>query len=346
MISANLRFEGFDADSWTNLISLFAPGVVDRVERDPNETDAPEALEHEEGKRTGTLLVITNDDGKPLSVQHSLRGRVRGVLDVSDLPELRTRFGANRVISMEKGVMEELAERLALRIEQGDDYITQWLMFMRGVRELMEEGRLRLSPNPIANFPIPAPSTVVRALDTLLPNGRALVCVAFKNGRPWTAFAVRRRDGDIDLVVGPDRIFEWTGPLGGDWTRDYRVISDAVARHVAPVHLGLFSQVSTLQSLMRNPDPGAWAKRVAIRDVIVHPTPPYLAVALSADVARAVAHSSSRVLGTMNIGNALSPVANFLRSRVAEVASVSSTLGFNPLSLLAALLERDEEDSA
>ena len=31
MISPELRFEGFDSRSWTNLLSLFAPNVVNRL---------------------------------------------------------------------------------------------------------------------------------------------------------------------------------------------------------------------------------------------------------------------------------------------------------------------------
>ena len=42
MISENLRFEGVDSRSWTNLISLFAPNVPARMASDAAASDAPE----------------------------------------------------------------------------------------------------------------------------------------------------------------------------------------------------------------------------------------------------------------------------------------------------------------
>ena len=42
MISSDVRIQGFDARAFTNLVSLFAPNVVWRNERDPLDSDAPE----------------------------------------------------------------------------------------------------------------------------------------------------------------------------------------------------------------------------------------------------------------------------------------------------------------
>jgi hypothetical protein len=153
---------------------------------------------------------------------------------------------------------------------------------------------------------------------------------------------LRRHAGSIDLVAGPDLLAAWTGPLGGDWRRDYRVITDAVSRTVAPVHFGVFSEASTMRELLRVPDPGAWARAAAVRDIIVHPAPPYVAVAIGADALRAVASTSARLFGGLDLLGAFGPVGRYLRGRVVDVASVTGTLGFNPLRLLAESLQRRE----
>ena len=79
-----------------------------------------------------------------------------------------------------------------------------------------------------------------------------------------------------------------------------------------------------------------------MRDVIVHPTPAYVAVALGADAVNAVARRTARLLGGFDALGALAPLSQIVRARVSQVASISDTLGFNPLRALAGVLRRDE----
>lgn len=347
MISGALRFEGFDSRSWTNLISLFAPRVVTRMSSEGASSDSPE-LDAEEAAadaRGGSLVVVLDDRGRVLKALHTVRGRVVG-LDYGgpdEIEQLAERYAAQRCVVLREGVIEEIAERVAHRVERGEDYLAQLLTVARAVREMNEAGLMITWPRPLGNVPIPTVGMVQRALDTVLPDEHAMVFVVWNGSSPHTGVALRRRAGAIDLVAGPDLIARWTGPLGGDWRRDYRVISDAVHRAVAPVHLGVFTDLRTIRSLLRSTDPGAWARAVAVRDVIVHPTPPYVAVALGADAFRAAAGRSARWLGGIDAARQLAPLAQYLRGRVAEVASVSQTLGFDPLALLATYLRRAED---
>ncbi len=346
MIHPALRFEGFDSRSWTNLLSLFAPSVTARVSSEGMGSDAPSLEEHErEGRSRGTLIVVLDDRDRVLKAVHTVHGRVEGLVydGPSELPRLAREYRAVRAVVMREGVPEEIAERVARRADRDDDYVAQWLLVARTVRELSEAGLLHVWPRPLANVPIPTAAMVGRALDTVLPEGTAMVLVVWNGSTPWTGLVLRRQEGGIDLVAGPDLIARWTGPLGGDWRRDYRVVSDAVTETVAPVHLGIFTELSTLRALLRSADAGAWARAVAVRDLIVHPTPPYVAVALGADAVRAVARESTRWLGGVDALAPLAPVVTYLRGRVSEIASVTATLGFDPLKLLAQWLRRAEE---
>jgi hypothetical protein len=309
------------------------------------ETDDPTA-DRGEGKRgrAGTLFIVRDAEGRILKVLHSMRGRVTGfdpaLLD--DLERARAEYRAIRCVVLREGVLDELVERVALRLQRGDDYLTQWLVMLKAARELEEAGLIEVHPRPLGSVPVPTPGTVRRALDLVLPDDHSMVATLWDRGTIWTAAALRRRAGSIDLVAGPDLVARFTGPLGGDWRRDYRVIADAVERSVAPVHLGVFAEADTVRELLRSPDPGAWARAVAVRDVILHPTPPYVAVALGADAVRAVAATSARLLGGVDFLGAFAPVTQYLRSRVQELTSVTQTLGFNPLRVLAAALRRAE----
>lgn len=346
MIHPALRFEGFDAASWTNLISLFAPNVVARLASEGADSDAPELEEHERGRRgRGALIVVLDDQDRVIKAFHTVYGRVEGLAwrGPGELEALAREHGARRCVALREGVIEEIAERVARRLDRDEDYVAQWLLVARTVREMSEAGLLHSWPRPLAAVPVPTAAMVRRALDTVLPEGHAMVLVVWNRAALWTALVLRRQPGGIDLVAGPDLIARWTGPLGGDWRRDYRIVSDAVAASVAPVHLGVFTELSTLRGLLRSADPGAWARAVAVRDVIVHPTPPYVAVALGADAVRAVARGSARWLGGVDALATLAPVARYVRGRIAEITSVTATLGFDPLQVLAVWLRRAED---
>ena len=357
MISSDVRIQGFDARAFTNLVSLFAPNVVFRQERDPADSDAPEhqAAAHaaeddargEIPERDGSLVVVVSKAGKVRKAFHTVHGRVRdldfpGFDRLEGLPEM---YGAKRVIALREGSLEDLFARASSRMHREDDYVAQVLHVIRAIREEMDEGRIVVHPRPFPSVPLPTPQLVRRTLDSVLPDDRSFVLAVWRGHSLWTAAILRRRAGEIDWIAGPDQLLAWTGPLGGDWRRDHRLVSQAAAEHVAPVHLGLYGDLRSVRRLLRSREAGAWAKAVASREVILHPTPPYVAVALGADAARRVAQKSSAMFGGGLFGGfdplrRLAPVLGVLRNRVGEVASVTQALGFDPLKLLAQFLQR------
>ena len=362
MIDQDIRIEGFDARSWTNLLSLFAPQVTERPKKAPRTSDAPEVDEAElEGEyhrsggaehsapdpNRGTLFVVVTAGGRVLAARHTQRGRVRGLIYAGPgtLAALGASHGAHRVVVVREGALEEIVQRASARMERHDDYLSQWLTVIRAVRAAIEAGLVEVWPRPLANVPIPSTQVMSRALDAVLPDERSTVLGVFSRTTPWTLVALRRSGGEIDRIVGPDVISRWTGALGGDFRRDHRVISEAVGRHLAPVHLGIYADEQDLRALLRDPRPGAWTRAVVSRDIIVQPTPPYIAVALAADGMRAAARrTESWMEGTAvkNVLAQIAPLASFVRGRAAEVASVTQLLGFDPLKLLAAWLEGTE----
>ena len=353
MIGPDLRVEGFDAESWTRLVGLFMPNLEERLTREPPSSDHDVALTEAEGddrpKRHGTLVVVDDADRRILMARHSVEGalpKLVGESSAQDLRALTRSHGARRIVVVREGAMDGLSDAIAdgLAHETADGgYITQVLVVLRAARYMMEDGDLRVWPNPFANVPVPSARMLRRAFDGVLPDDHAMVVALFDRGQPYTSIVIRRRNGLIDLVAGPDLVTSWTGPVGGDWRRDHRVLLRAIERHVAPVHLGLFAEVSAVRESLRRGEPGEWARQVAVRDVVIDPMPRSVKVALGADALRGISHLSSGLLGGLDLWSAAMPVLERVRSRWTEIRGISEELGFDPFVVLAALLRSDDD---
>lgn len=347
MISGDLRFEGFDAKSWTSLVALFSRGVADRVSQGVAEGEDPIFdLAERAGDRRGSLVVVVDDEHRVLKSHHTLRGRVTDLRyeHPGQLPDLCKQYGARRAWVMRAGAAEELAERLAMHHRRGSDYLDQVLVTLRCARELEDAGMFRVWPNPWRKVPIPTAAMVRRAFDLAIPNGHSAVLALWEKGRLDTCVAARRSAAGVDRIAGPDMIRRWAGPLGGDWRRDYMVLNHAVSRAMAPVHLGVFGERHTVERLLRAPDPGAWATAVTVRDVIIRPSPGFTTLAVGADAIRGVADASRKMLGGVDLLGLMRPLGHMVRSRLPGAAGIEDALGFNPLTVLAESLRNQPAD--
>lgn len=332
MLSPDLRVHGFTATSWLRLLSLF--GVGTRAETS-NASGAH-----------GTVVVIENPDETACAAFHTHLGgfSADGYASRADLPALCERQLALRGIVVRRGAIEELTERAAARVLATEDFAAQWLALLATTRELTREGLLYFWPAR-TQLPLPTAAMLSRTLDVVLPDDRTFVAVLWDGDEVWTALCLRRRGREIDCLLGPEAVLEASGPLSGDYRRDHRAICRAIERELAPVHIGLFAQREQLERLLRAPHAGAWAKAVALREVIVDPAPPYVAVAVSADALRASAKKTGEWLGGIDFLSFLEPVGKVLREQIGQVASVTGLLGWNPLQVLAQRLrERDHSE--
>jgi hypothetical protein len=336
MLTEDFRFHGFDTPAWLNLLALFS-----RSEQAPPKVRSEASAAPDP---RGTLVVVTGDDGKPCAAFSTSRGPLQldGEASIADPQALCERYGGRRALVLRDGCIEELTERAAERIVFDADYAAQWLALIGVARELEDEGWLRFWPAR-SRLPLPTPGMLRRALDLLLPDGHVLVLALWEGPELWTAFAIRRRGGEIDCMVGPEQLLRWTGPLGGDYRRDQRAIRRAVTDALGPVHLGLFAQRQWIELLLRDPTPGAWARAIALREVIISPTPSYIHVAMSADAARAFGRRARDWLGGLDVLGYLTPAAHFARGHIQRIGSVTDTLGFNPLQALAARLRSNRK---
>jgi hypothetical protein len=339
------RFEGFDADGWTALLALLRPDARGRQ---------------------GTLLVAIDEQRRVLNACVLGRGHVSVTSPLPadvDLVGLCREHDVLRAVVAAEGAFEEVAERLALGMLQahdsrarhadparraaltlGDD-LQQLQALVRAVREVEDAGWLATWP-PLPKAPLASAATARRALDLLLPVGHSFALVLYDDDVVSTGLALSRRREGIDCVVGHERILSWAGPLSGDYHRDHRVLGNAVDTNLAPLHLGVYGQRETLARLLRVPDPGAWVTAVAARELIVHPTPAYVGVALGADALRSLTRATTELLGGVELLELFRPMGRALREHLPEATSLTATLGWNPLAALARALRPARSASA
>ncbi|MDH5675138.1 MAG: hypothetical protein OEZ06_23635 [Myxococcales bacterium] len=338
MLADNVRFEGFTAPQFRNLLSLFAAH--------PDEAGDSEAPLLQPRPR-GTLVLVTDAEGAVIASLMTGGGaaaatagaELQRVDDPEQIAAACERAGARRALILEHGAIEELTERAAERVGLALDYVSQWLTLLSVARELEEEGRIRFWPTP-KRLPLPSLQMLSRALDLLLPDGHSLLLAIWESETLWTACALHRRHGLLDRIVGPELLLDWTGPLGGDFRRDQRLLRNVVAGALGPLHLGIFAERAQIEGLLRASEPGAWTRAVALRDVIINPSPSYVQMALAADAARAVGRRARNILGGIDLAGTFGPAAKIARERIANVGSITDILGFSPLEGLAERLRR------
>jgi hypothetical protein len=195
------------------------------------------------------------------------------------------------------------------------------------------------------HWPVPSYQTVHRALDALCPEDKSLVVGVFHEGELHTALAARRRKTGFDRVVGPRVLRPMMGLLSGQWSRDYRHVLTAAEQELGPVYQGFFAEFTTLRKLLKNSEPGGFARAVALRDLIIAPAGPMVAVPLAVDTARATLKAARRLVsrarasGRFDSTRPLARLSERVRARESGW-DVAAILGFDPLQLLKNLVGR------
>ncbi|HEU5075423.1 MAG TPA: hypothetical protein VFU02_14630, partial [Polyangiaceae bacterium] len=296
-------------------------------------------------------VVLVTEGRRPIKLVHTLRGR----LDPTEqawpvaLPDIARHHGSRWVVELQSGALQSLFDRFGDELHADDDYLKQVLSLLTLFRQYEVEGRIRVWPQSLLHWPVPSHRTASRALDAICPVGQTVVVGVFRRGRLYTALAMRRGPSGFDHIVGPSVLRREMGLVSGDWTRDYRYLLRATQDRVGPVCVGCFAELATLQGLAGSRRPGAWAEAIAMREVILSPVVPALAIPLGVDVGlaalkgvRALAERAKSLDWLAREG----PLGGLLeRMQAAKPPSTNlkSMLGFDPLGLLYKLVEKPRE---
>ncbi len=329
MLTSDVRFEGWTTEDWLRLLRLFQP-----------RSDVPTDTSRARG-----VLVVVHEDGVARKVLHTRKGRLNlkrfdWPVPIETLPETHD---ASLVLVLQVGALEELMERFGARVRRTDDLTAQFLTLMGAIGELIDEGRIDRFPRRLEGVPLPAPSVVHRALDTICPDHRTMVIGTYREGELSTALILRRRGRGFDVVAGPEAVRPRIGLVSGDWRRDHTHLAEAVAERYGALGFGCFADEVTFERLLRDGRAGTWSKAAAVRDVIFSPMPTAIGIALGLDGVRLAASGLRVVTDRLDALGVLSPLTERFRKRFGSAAGdrdVSRVLGFDPMEALRALLRR------
>ena len=327
MISEDFAFFGFDETSWDRLASLFL-GAEDQ------------------GAPRGVLVVVVNAERKPVAAFHTSAGSIDpGTLpSQGGLDAVCAATDAGACIVMRERAMGDIESYLAEPLDPDQDFATRVVRFAHVLRELGNGNWLRVWPNPLPDLLLATAPAAKPAIDLLLPDGHCVVLGIFDDGELWTGAVLRRKGGAFDVFAGPGAVSQWAGPLGGAWQRDHRVVARAVERELGPVHIGLFMERGTANTLLTGRQAGEWAMAFATRTLMVHPLPAYAAAGLGIDVVSGAAQYALQVLDEVEPEELVSIAQGFWRG-LTDGKGLEGLLGFSPSDAVSGALRKAFSDA-
>jgi hypothetical protein len=344
LLTQDVRFEGWTTEDWIRFLRLWQPRAT--PDREPTRPRGGVVIVHEEGE---VLKLLHTRKGRldPASAaapadEASARALALHAGHASALGRLADTHHASWALAMRLGALDEIMERLGARVRRGDDLTAQALLLVGIVRDLIAEGAIATWPQRLRGIPVPTPQVARRTLDALCADGRAIALGLFDAEGLYTCFVARRRGPAFDVLAGPDELRPALGLLSGDWRRDYRHLARAVEDRYAPLGFGCFAELNTFRALQTDGRPGAWSRAVAVRDVVIAPMPVAVGVGIGFDGARYALQGLKVLTGRIPPFAAVGPLLDSARTRVARRTGkdVGALLGFDPLALLRALLQR------
>ncbi len=318
MISDDFAFFGFDDLSWDRLVSLFI-----------GQQDAATS------KSRGALVVAVDETGVPVACFHTAEGSIdpASLPPLDDLRAFCDATSAGACIVMRARAMSGLTEYLEEPLDPEQDFVARVMRFARVLRELGNGNLLRVWPNPLPDALVPAAPTAKPAGDVLLPDDHSAVLGVFDGAEFWTGAVLRRHQGRFDTLAGPRAMAQWTGPLGGAWRRDHRVVVRAVERELGPVHVGLFMELPTAREIFTERQPGAWALSYANRNLIVYPLPGFAAAALGLNGLVGLVQAAFQAIEDMDPDEVARILTGFWAG-LTDGQGLAGLLGFSPAEVI------------
>lgn len=349
MIADHVEFSGFDPERVANLLDLAGRGPA-----------GPEAL-----LPGPPGLLVLKRGSRALKLVHTRTGRLgpAGVDLSAGLETLGRARGARWVLAAEEEAVNRATEEASGRLSPGADIVDFGLELGRALLSELEGGGIDLWPPLFDGVRVPARRDLERALDVVIPPRSCVLFYVFSGGTLHAEAICARGDRQIETIAGHGALGI---PVPARWRDEHRVLLEAAGRRFGPPALGVFASLDAVRALARGEvEAGELPRLAARKELIVDPSPPWLAAPLGlaalrgavevgkragerlakrADPTGLGARLASRVGGALRDRLRGSAVVERVEQRVGSIASaadLSEHLGFDPFVLagrVAALL--------
>ena len=314
MIATDLRFDHLDPIEWRRVQKLFVP-----------QKPTPPLFLLLDGNRVVKAI-------RPLAAPHAVTADPadfpwRGP---ASLPSLRTRAGARLALAVDEETALRIADRFDATLKPGDDLVAQLLTGARAARAELGRG-LHVDPDLFSSIPVPTYAALQQTFDMLLPDDRSAGLFVFDRSGIYTSIVIEKRRGDLARITSPRAL--GTEALRVTDFRDgrHRLLLEAMARHSLRPHAALFCTTSAWREIA-GPQPGALAQKLALRQAVIDPAPPWLLAFTGAGAAAGVAQTASKLFGRF-VPQTVKDVAR----GTARALSPFTPLGFDPIHLFSEL---------
>jgi hypothetical protein len=328
VLTADVRFEGWTTETWTRFLHLWKPRA------------APER----EATRPRGGVIALYDETRVRKLLHTRKGRLDpNIRWPAPLAEIVPEHEGSWGLSAQIGTLDDVMEEFGARTRRHDDLLAQSLKLITIFREKIVAGEMEFWPQRLSGVPVPTEVMVRRSFDTVCEDGKAILLALFKDGELYTCLCARRRGFGFDLIAGAEDLRLEMGLVSGDWRRDARYLARAAEKLYAPLSFGCFAEFDRFRELQVDPEPGAWGRAVAVRDIMVSPTPAAVGIALGIDGARYAVEGLRTFTNRVDKFGLLDPLLAGMRKRVSTVLGdqdLSLVLGFSPMDVLRLLLRR------
>jgi len=183
----------------------------------------------------------------------------------ADLGALKRRFGAGRVICLERGFLRRAFSRSEAALGYDMDFAEQAYTIFREFRRERGTG-LRVEP-PTPPGPLPPFSWIQALFDAMWPDGTSVLFYVVDEASKsvFTSLVLRKRGGDVDLLT-TDLHLGAEGLDATNWRVDVDRLLGVVSSRVAPPWLGVFAKLDS------------WKAERVLEDAVLNPRPARLAV--------------------------------------------------------------------
>ena len=195
-----------------------------------------------------------------------------------DLAGLRRRFGAGRVVCLERDFLRRAMTRAEARLSYEMDYVEQVMTYVAAFRAERGTG-IRVHP-PTPPGPLPPFSWLQFAFDRLWPDDSSMLLYVIDEpgGRLHTSLIVRKRGGHLDLLT-TDLHFGHRGLDPAGWRSDRHRVLRLARERAGKVYAACFATLDAWQDMRQHRfAPAALARLRRDHELVLDPHPRRLAV--------------------------------------------------------------------